>query len=180
MSLSEKLLANIKVDAQGCFLWQKAIGTCGYGKIRVDKHDWIAHRLAYEVWRGPIPPGLCVCHECDIRRCINPAHLFLGTPKDNISDARTKGRLAFGDRNGSHTHPEKRARGERNGSRLHPEKRPRGERNTNAKLTLELVSEIRRRYANGEKQRKLAREFGVSQATLNLIVRNLAWRSFQK
>lgn len=63
-----------------------------YGRVRVDGKKVLAHRRAYELARGPIPPGMKVCHSCDNPLCCNPAHLFLGTQKDNVQDSITKGR----------------------------------------------------------------------------------------
>ena len=82
----------------GCWEWTGARGPDGYGKIEAfgKKHAG-AHRVAWELVNGSIPPGLHVCHHCDNPRCVRTepgggGHLFLGTPRDNTHDSLTKGR----------------------------------------------------------------------------------------
>ena len=68
----------------------------GYVRITVNYKSWYAHRYAWFYHFGPILEGMDVCHKCDNRRCHNIDHLFLGTRKDNMQDAKQKGRTAFG------------------------------------------------------------------------------------
>jgi len=75
----------------GCFLWTGAL-VHGYPEISVNSKSKRAHRVSYEVANGPIPSGLCVLHACDTPACVNPAHLFLGTARDNVHDCIKKGR----------------------------------------------------------------------------------------
>lgn len=99
-----------------------------------------SHRFAYLLWNGPIPEGLWVLHSCDNPPCCNPAHLWLGTPLDNIRDMQAKGRNRT------------------------------GETNPMCRLSDEQVTQIRHRAAAGEQGKKLAEEFGVSRGHISQIV----------
>jgi hypothetical protein len=141
------------VDRSGgpnaCWLWTGSTtggGNGDYGTLQVNGKPHYAHRLSYRFHVGYIPDGLCVLHACDTPSCVNPAHLSVGTRKENTQDAVRKGRLAHGNR--------------------HP----------GAKLTDAKVREIRERRAAGERQPALAREFGVSQVSVSLICANKTWR----
>src|SRR5262249_30795090 len=88
-------------DKNGCMLWNGAITGSGYGLIitRSDntRVSSLAHRVSWELAKGSIPDGLWVLHRCDIRHCVNPDHLFLGTHKDNMQDAVSKNRIPRGE-----------------------------------------------------------------------------------
>lgn len=75
-----------------CVIWPGAKSELGYGRLRHQGKTRQAHRLAYEIHVGPIADGLFVCHRCDTPSCVNPAHLFLGTARDNVLDMCAKGR----------------------------------------------------------------------------------------
>ena len=115
-------------DPDGCWLWTAACFTDGYGVFQVNGRARRAHRFAWELTVGPIPDSLFACHRCDTRKCCRPDHLWLGTQADNMRDRDTKGRVASGDRHGSHTRPDRWARGERSGAFLHPERYRLGDR----------------------------------------------------
>ncbi len=139
-----------KVDKRGpheCWPWKAARCGNGYGGFRGGERWGRAHRFAYQLCVGPIRPEFCVCHHCDNRLCVNPAHLFLGTQADNIHDAQIKGRMAHGARQGA------------------------------SRLTNERVREIRDAYGNGNiSQRALAKRYGVAQKTIGSIVLRRTWR----
>jgi hypothetical protein len=128
--------------------WTGAISTGGYGSILTTaRRTHAAHRVAWELAHGPIPDGLFVCHHCDKPSCVNPAHLFLGTPKDNTADMFAKGRA----------------------------NRPRGEAHPQTRLTWEQVGDIRYRLAAGASVRSLARTFAVSERTIVRIGARETW-----
>lgn len=161
MNLSESFWQHVDTSGQ-CWEWTGGRTGRGYGAFAPTAHENIpAHRYAFAEANGQIPEGQFVCHTCDNRACVRPAHLFLGTAADNSHDARDKGRLATGARHGRHTFPERSARGERNGQ---------------ARLTAEAVRQIRTRLASGEHQRPIAQAFGVAQTTISAIARGRNWR----
>lgn len=150
-----------KVDKSGeCWLWTASLDSAGYGQININRRLVLSHRYSFSLANGPIPPGMLVCHTCDTPRCVRPDHLFLGTHADNAADMCRKGRVATG---------------ERSASILHRHRRPRGERHPKARLTEEMVREIRRRRESGEGIRAMARELGMGHTTISLIVRGLTW-----
>ena len=91
-TVGERLAFHSRPSASGCRLWNGSKNLNGYGKLLVAGRLMLAHRAAYADANGPIPPGLCVCHKCDVPSCIEPTHLFLGSRRDNTNDMITKGR----------------------------------------------------------------------------------------
>lgn len=83
-------------DGRGCRLWQARVFHNGYGAIWMDRKQVYAHRIAWELTHGAIPPGMVICHSCDVPLCVEPSHLFLGTHSTNAADKVAKGRHAKG------------------------------------------------------------------------------------
>ena len=140
----------------GCWLWLAGVRN-GYGRFRMGEERGFrsegAHWASYLIHVGEIPAGLYVCHRCDTRLCVNPAHLFLGTAAENMQDAARKGRMAW-------TPGETRAL-------------PRGAEHHSAKLSADDVLAIRTSNETGV---ELARRHHVAPITVSRIRRRLIWR----
>ena len=106
-TLGERFWSKVdKSNLDGCWEWQASLDTRGYGNFGVPRDDGSgryimqrAHRVAWELTNGKLASSAQhLCHTCDNRKCVNPAHLFVGNPKINVADCIRKGRL--GDRGG--------------------------------------------------------------------------------
>lgn len=134
-----------ELPSDQCWEWQSTRNGSGYGKFWLRGRTDLAHRVAFRVCHGPIPPGLMVRHTCDNPPCANPSHLILGTVIDNARDALDRDRYR------------------------------RGSRNPRAKLTEQAVIEIRQCWTAGETQVSLARRFGVSRAAVQFALSGKNW-----
>lgn len=133
--------------SEGCWLWQGGRQSHGYGSLGWHGRVVQAHRLAYELTYGPIPPGMSVRHTCDVTSCCRPDHLLLGTQRDNVADMVARNRMR------------------------------RGEQRPHAKLSAESVRQIRSLYEQGGWSfERLARRFGVSDTQVGAIISRRKWR----
>jgi hypothetical protein len=152
VDIDDKILDRFwtKVDkTEDCWLWTRARVPRGYGVFSVTK-KWrpYVHRLSWQIHQGTIPATLNVLHTCDNRHCVNPVHLWLGTPEDHASwlkEHQGSTRALVG---------------------VH------GERNANARLTLEQVHRIR---TSAEPPTSLARAFGVQYQTIWKVRTGRTW-----
>lgn len=161
MSLQSRLFGRVAKTAAGCWEFQGSRTAKGHGQIALGNGSRRligAHRAAWIVTYGEIPTGLVVRHKCDNPPCINPAHLELGTPRQNVQDAIDRGQLLA-----------TRARGMRHG---------------NARLTDAQIAEIRRRHrpgihparGTGCSTTELARGFGITRQYVGQLVKG-QWRA---
>lgn len=147
----EKRFWSYVTKTETCWLWNGNVRN-GYGVLAIERRFRYTHRLAWQWTNGPIPDGLFVCHHCDVRLCVRPDHLFLGTNSDNMRDMESKGRGP--DRTGS---------------------KNKGERNGKAKLTADDVRAIRAERAAGVKCADVGRHFNISTYTVIDIMRGRLW-----
>lgn len=136
-----------------CWLWTGRLDKDGYGECKSHERRgrvWRAHRFSYFLKTGkPIPKGVMILHSCDVRNCVNDAHLRPGTNADNMQDMMERGRVI------------------------------RGEKKLNAKLSDKIVKMLKERVANGAKKTHLAKEFHVSEATVTHACTGRTWKHVQ-
>ncbi len=155
-----RLMDGMKEEPQrGCWLWARAHDHDGYGTATYRGRTVKVHRLAYETFVGAIPAGANVMHSCDQPSCINPAHLKLGTRRDNMRDCAAKGRH-FLQRNPSAT----------------PLPQHIGSDNALSKLTDAEVVAIRQLLSVGQSVSRVAGSFGVSDNCIRNIKRGKSWK----
>lgn len=145
----------------GCWLWTGSVDRRGYGQLRVSTRDLrYATHVALRLYQGRIlGKGECACHRCDNPACVNPDHLFVGSHQENMQDAIHKGRMNLD--------------GLRLGQGVKPaEVRARGERVGGAKLTDDLVRQIR---ADPASAYSLAKRFGVAKRTILSVRHRRTW-----
>jgi hypothetical protein len=93
-ALTKAFARNVSPEpTSGCWLWSGRYAEGGYGVIDMLRVPVLAHRFSWIIFRGPIPDSVLACHKCDNPACVNPDHMFLGSPKDNMQDCLTKGRF---------------------------------------------------------------------------------------
>jgi hypothetical protein len=143
--------SKVRIDKSSpCWEWRGCLRSKdGYGLFSIGRKNLSAPRFAYETFYGPIPKGLNILHSCDNRRCVNPNHLSPGTQTQNIKDCVSRGRHIP----------------------------PRGEKNGQAKLTYQIVDNIRRSFLSkrGDLTR-LAKQYGVSVSAIHAIVNKNRWK----
>ncbi len=156
----EWLESRIEKMDSGCWEWNRSRratikGKKGYGLVGINdpsKHNRTstgAHRIAWKIFKGPIPEGLMVLHKCDNRPCCNPDHLFLGTNQDNMDDMVKKGRSA-------------RTRGEKNGNCKHSKS-----------LIKAAISEYKPKLGI---YRSLSQKYGIPYQTLYAAINGRNWK----
>jgi len=149
-SFIEKFFLKISKNnhPNNCWIWEGHKNKQGYGRLRSNYKDLLAHRVSWEIFFYDIPDGFWVCHHCDNPSCVNPEHLFLGTSLDNAQDRSEKKR----NRN-------------QNGSN-----------HNMAKLNEKIVINIRRQLALGASGYGLAKKYNVSPMAINNIKHYKSWK----
>jgi hypothetical protein len=147
MAISQRLWRRVD-KSQSCWLWTGSLNQDGYGRISLGARGsgvTSTHRLSWELHYGAVPIGKNVCHSCDVRNCVNPAHLFLASQAENVADMYSKGR--------------------------NNNVGPLPQRARSARLSPEVVASIRRSSSSVA----TAKRFGISYRHLRQIMTGVRW-----
>ncbi len=150
----QEILSRWDLDENGCHIYNGSIHPKGYGVVCVKRARVYAHRFFYEKLKGPIPEKFLVRHLCHNKRCVNPAHLEVGTQKDNMKDMVDAGRQAKG---------------------MKIAKNRLGEDNPSAKLSWQDVERIRALRRMGLKLRQISEVYSVSEGSISAICSGKKW-----
>lgn len=139
-------LMEIDIDKSGsCWEWTGRRNTSGYGLTAIRGGSELAHRAYWQLIVGEIPEGLYLLHSCDNKKCVNPAHLRIGTHAENMAEAKERNRM-----------------------------RPlRGDKNGRAKISYEIADEIRK--DSGSSNVALGRRYGVSDVVISNVRMGKSW-----
>lgn len=149
----DRFLNKVCFNPSGCWEWKAFISPDGYGHFRADEiSSKRAHVFSYHFFKGKIKKGYLVCHTCDNPVCVNPAHLWLGTHKENMHDKIQKGR-------GNN---------------------PSGVRHWQAKLSKHQVVKIKMAHLCGIQKSEIAKRFKVSRATVHDVILGKSYKSIGK
>lgn len=144
-SIYTRFITKVAFAGSDCWYWYGAMHKLGYG-IMPALGESKAHRVSWRLHKGDIPDGMFVLHKCDVRNCVNPDHLFLGTQTDNMRDMVNKDR--------------------------HCKIKHRGEENCRSKLTNMEAQSIREEFAaGGIIQAELSRKYNLSPMTISRLIR---------
>jgi hypothetical protein len=135
----------------GCWLWTRSCDRWGYGHLSINGRLIQAHRHSYELHTGPIPPRMNALHRCDVPKCVNRDHLFLGTHQDNMADMKAKGRAKVWA----------------------------GEDHWNHTLTGDDVRQLRHLSKQGLSAARLGELFHIAESAAWLIIRRKAWKHIE-
>lgn len=151
-NIQQRFLAKVKVLPNGCWEWQGSLKRAGYGNMRYNGKLIGTHRLSIILDGREMPDGMCACHSCDNRACVNPAHLWVGSHQDNMNDAKHKKRFKS------------------------------GSKNANSKLTtkkvLAIVAQSRKQISRAGRYWgciEIAKKFGVTKETIRHIMIGKTW-----